>query len=72
MKTLHQFASLEEAQMAVAFLEQCEIQAHIWDENVAGLYPMFNPNFGMIRVAVAEDDWEQAEKMLETYLESIR
>lgn len=69
---LHQFATLEEAQLAVSFLENEGVKAHVWDEQIAALYPMFNPAIGMVRVAVHEDDWDQANTILGDYLTLMR
>lgn len=68
MKVLHQFATLEAAHLAVSFLENEGVQAHVWDEQISALYPMFNPTFGMVRVAVHEHDWDQAQTILSDYL----
>ena len=68
MKVLHQFATLEKAHLAVSFLENEGIQAHVWDEHISALYPMFNPSIGMVRVAVHEQEFEQAKSVLNDYL----
>ncbi|MEQ9822993.1 MAG: DUF2007 domain-containing protein [Puniceicoccaceae bacterium] len=72
MKVLHQFATLEQAHLAVSFLENEGIQAHVWDEQISALYPMFNPSIGMVRVAVHEHDFQHAHEVLTDYLKLMQ
>ena len=69
MKVVHSFPTYEQAHLAVAFLESVEIDAYVWDENVAALYPLFNPSLGMYRLAVDESVYEAACKALEDWLD---
>jgi len=69
MKVLHSFQSLEQAHLAISFLEQADISAYLWDENISALYPIFNPSIGMIRIAVDENDWAKATTVLKDYLD---
>lgn len=71
MKVLHQFATLEQAHLAVSFLENAAIEAYVWDEQIATLYPMFNPSIGMVRIAVDENSFEAAWEILNDYLKMM-
>ena len=64
MKVVHSFPSYEQAHLAVAFLESVGIEAFVWDENVAALYPLFNPSIGMYRLAVDESLYKAASEAL--------
>ena len=69
MKVIHSFPTYEQAHLAVAFLESAGIDAYVWDENVAALYPLFNPSIGMYRIAVDESVYQAASEALEDWLE---
>lgn len=70
MKVVETFPTNELAHLAVSFLKNEQIEAFVWDENTAGLYPMFNPSIGMVRVAVDENDFQKAVEILEDYLKT--
>ena len=69
MKVVHSFPTFEQAHLAVDFLASAGIEAYVWDENVASLYPLFNPSLGMYRIAVDEALYEAASEALEDWLE---
>lgn len=71
MKVLHAFQNLEEANLAVSFLESEGVHASIWDQNVSSLYPLFNPSIGMVRVAVDEADFSKAQQTLDVYFSML-
>lgn len=68
MKVIQTFPSYEQAHLAVSFLENAGIDAYIWDENTSGLYPLFNPSLGMVRIAVDESLSEAATEVLKDWL----
>ena len=70
MKVIHKSPNAQLATIAVDYLKQEGIEAYIWDENASGLYPMFNPEIGMIRIAVDESDAERAEEALTELLQN--
>ena len=72
MKVLHAFQTTEQANLAVSFLEAEGIDAYIWDQNVSSLYPLFNPAIGMVRVAVDEEQFEEAEYVMESYFKLLQ
>ena len=71
MKVLHAFQNLEEANLAISFLESEGVQATIWDQNVSSLYPLFNPSIGMVRIAVDEADLPIAQQTLKAYFSML-
>lgn len=68
MKVIQTFETSELAYLAVSFLENAGIEAFVWDQNSAGLYPLFNPSIGMVRLVVDESVSEAATEVLADYL----
>jgi hypothetical protein len=64
MEVIQHFSSIEQAYLARSFLENEGIESYVWDENTAGLYPLFNPSLGMVRLVVAEEDMDRARQLL--------
>jgi len=63
MKTVGHFANLEEAQLLKMKLGACGIEAVIPNENTAGLASFLFMNKPGIRVQVADEDEEEAQRI---------
>jgi len=68
MEVVKTFERSEFAHLAADYLKQCGIEAYLWDQNVAGLYPVFNPEFGMVRLVTHESDLERARELIDEWM----
>lgn len=67
MKTVGNFATLVEAQLLKMKLGSFGIEAFIPNETSAGMAPFLFMNKTGIRVQVADEDEEEARKIVETF-----
>jgi hypothetical protein len=62
--TLKTFDNAIDAHMVCSKLESEGIQTFLFDENIISLNPLYNNMIGGIKLKIAEDDLDQATKIL--------
>lgn len=72
MVTIAKFFKSEDAHLFRSFLESQGIAGYIFDENVSQLFWHQTLAFGGIRVAVADEDADQAKELYIEYNESMK
>lgn len=72
MVTIAKFFKSEDAHLFRSFLESEGIAAHVFDEHISQLFWHHTLAFGGVRVAVADEDVEQAEELYVEYNESMK
>lgn len=72
MITVATFFKSEDAHLFRSFLESEGIPAHVYDENMSQWFWHQTLAFGGIRVAVSDEDFEQAGRLYAEYNESMK
>lgn len=72
MVTIAKFSKSEDAYLFRSFLEAQGIESHIFDEHISQWLWHYSQAFGGVRVVVADEDAEQADKLYVDYDESIK
>lgn len=72
MTTIATFTVPEEAHLFRTFLESRGIEGFVLDENVVQLFWHYSNAIGGVRVAVAEDDEDEASMFYEEYMTALR
>jgi hypothetical protein len=72
MVTIAKFSKSEDAYLFRSFLEAQGIASYIYDEHVSQLFWAYTQALGGIRVAVADEDVEQAGVLYAEYDESMK
>lgn len=72
MITIASFPTPEDAHLFRAFLESRGIQSVLLDEHFVQLFWHYSNAVGGVRVAVAEDEAEEAAEVYTEYMESLR
>lgn len=72
MKTIATFTTPEDAHLFRMFLESRGIAGHVLDEYVVQLFWHYSNAIGGVRVAVEEDDAEEATAAYQEYMASLR
>lgn len=72
MITIASFPTPEDAHLFRAFLESRGIQGVLLDEHFVQLFWHYSNAVGGVRVAVAEDEAEEAAEIYTEYMESLR
>lgn len=71
MQTVAKFHKTEDAYLFRAFLESEGIPAHVFDENISQLFWHYTIAVGGVRVAVADEDAEQAAVIYKDYEQTL-
>jgi hypothetical protein len=72
MVTIAKFSKSEDAYLFRSFLDAQGIESYIFDEHISQLFWQYTLAFGGIRVVVADEDAEEAEKVYVEYDESMK
>ncbi|QYY36329.1 DUF2007 domain-containing protein [Ruficoccus sp. ZRK36] len=65
MKVVATYSKPEEAYLTASLLEASGIEVAIWDDNTVALYWLYSNAIGGVKVAVCEEDYEQAREILD-------
>ncbi len=72
MKTIATFTTAEDAHLFRTYLESHGIRAHLLDEYFVQLFWHYSNAIGGVRVAVEEEDADQATAFYQEYMASLR
>jgi hypothetical protein len=67
METVAKFVKGEDAYLFRSFLNSEGIEAHVFDEYIAQLFWHYTQAIGGVRVAVADEDYDEARKLFTEY-----